>query len=1142
MKLSTKTLLATLLLAFAAPNLSFAQGDTTWAQTLEFTDITKRRGWYILPQDTGHYEKILMYYTLKCDPQTTQDNFNCGEWDYTTYTNLYNYENADQPYYIINGSAWDTINYTVNPTYTLYQSWQYNIVYDATISEMDYIIGAGAATENTTFQTANATGKAQYLYKASELTATTLGAGTIDKIKIDIASLGSDINHLMIRMKNSTLDSLSADNYENSGFTTVYDYNTAFASTGAQTINFTTPFTWDGASNVVIEFAFTNNSTGTDHVLNAETTSYTSAVYNTIDDGYLSFEQPDYVDVPASAFAPIDSFITVSFWCYGDPDVMPANSYAFEGRDSSGYRVINAHLPWSNSRVYWDAGNSGTNSYDRIDQAANTADFEGQWNHWAFTKNVATGNMDMYLNGQPWLNGTAKTRTMEGITSFKIAGRANDDGQWDGFMNDFRVFNVALDATTIQEWMYKDLDASHPNYANLAAYFNFNDMNGLTAADDQGNDGTLMGTPGWNYIEGPDHYRNLMHSYDRPNMTFVQGSYTTHLDSMMVVDSVMNPPATIVEYSHGIDLNVSGVSRTPVDTLIGWESGWMYTYNENGMAVDSTFVNYDTQLYNTFESTTFQIQNYVTPYGIGFDLGPNGFRWVYDVTDYWPVLHDTIDISAGNQQELIDLKFVFISGTPPRDVIDAEVIWNGDYGHANIVNDVQLPAVDVDLNPTATNFTVRTRSTGHGFGSGENCAEFCPKLHHLEVDGIQQFQWMNWKECADNPLGTQGGSWLYDRAGWCPGTFADTYNHDITPFVTPGSTVSLDYGMQSWSPPGNGEGNYRIAMQLFSYGPINHTLDAAIDDIISPNNWEYHQRMNPVCANAVVRIKNNGATTLTSADIVYGVTTGNMQTFNWTGSLDFLETAEVTLPMNGLQNWLGTNGNEHEFSITIQNPNGGQDEYSYNDQMTTTFVSPPVYDPTFVFWFKANGAAAETEYYIKDDQGNIVESRTSANMTNYALYRDTIVLTPGCYTLEVLDSDDDGMSFPFNSDGGGWLRFRTLTGGILIDFEPDFGRSIIHHFTVGVEVGVEEQEFNTFFNVYPNPSTDIFNIEIDGFEGNEFTLELLDAQGRLLYSETFANTQEYMLRNLNLSDYADGIYHLRINDGEQFNYKKITKH
>ena len=73
---------------------------------------------------------------------------------------------------------------------------------------------------------------------------------------------------------------------------------------------------------------------------------------------------------------------------------MPFNSYIFEGRDINGYRVVNCHLPWSNSRVYWDAGNSNTSSYDRVDQAANAADFSGQWNHWAFTKDVSSGTMN----------------------------------------------------------------------------------------------------------------------------------------------------------------------------------------------------------------------------------------------------------------------------------------------------------------------------------------------------------------------------------------------------------------------------------------------------------------------------------------------------------------------------------------------------------------------------------------------------------------------------------------------------------------------------------------------------------------------------------------------------------------------------
>jgi hypothetical protein len=32
-----------------------------------------------------------MYYKLKCSPLTTWDQYNCGEWDYLTYTRVFDH-------------------------------------------------------------------------------------------------------------------------------------------------------------------------------------------------------------------------------------------------------------------------------------------------------------------------------------------------------------------------------------------------------------------------------------------------------------------------------------------------------------------------------------------------------------------------------------------------------------------------------------------------------------------------------------------------------------------------------------------------------------------------------------------------------------------------------------------------------------------------------------------------------------------------------------------------------------------------------------------------------------------------------------------------------------------------------------------
>ena len=71
-----------------------------------------------------------------------------------------------------------------------------------------------------------------------------------------------------------------------------------------------------------------------------------------------------------------------------------------------------------------------------------------------------------------------------------------------------------------------------------------------------------------------------------------------------------------------------------------------------------------------------EIARYITPYGIQFDLGPNGFSWIYDVTDYQDYLRDVVDLAAHNTQELLDLSFAFIEGIPPRDVHKREPIWS----------------------------------------------------------------------------------------------------------------------------------------------------------------------------------------------------------------------------------------------------------------------------------------------------------------------------------------------------------------------------------------------------------------------------------------------------------------------------------
>ena len=56
----------------------------------------------------------------------------------------------------------------------------------------------------------------------------------------------------------------------------------------------------------------------------------------------------------------------------------------------------------------------------------------------------------------------------------------------------------------------------------------------------------------------------------------------------------------------------------------------------------------------------------MTPYGIGLDFGMEGKTWVFDVTDFGPILKGEKRIlmdKGGQWQEDIDIRFEYIEGT-----------------------------------------------------------------------------------------------------------------------------------------------------------------------------------------------------------------------------------------------------------------------------------------------------------------------------------------------------------------------------------------------------------------------------------------------------------------------------------------------
>ncbi|WP_146459747.1 LamG-like jellyroll fold domain-containing protein, partial [Rubripirellula tenax] len=163
--------------------------------------------------------------------------------------------------------------------------------------------------------------------------------------------------------------------------------------------------------------------------------------------GAIEFNADGNIAVPAATFDTIDQQVTFAFWVYGG-DTQPTNDSILYGVNSSGGRAFNVHMSFSNSRVYWDAGNDS--GYDRINNAiTDPLIHKNSWHHWAFTKNATTGEMNIYLDGVSWASGTGKTKAMSGITSFVLGSHTNGSEGYDGRLDDVRIYDTALTAAEV---------------------------------------------------------------------------------------------------------------------------------------------------------------------------------------------------------------------------------------------------------------------------------------------------------------------------------------------------------------------------------------------------------------------------------------------------------------------------------------------------------------------------------------------------------------------------------------------------------------------------------------------------------------------------------------------------------------------
>ncbi|QQS67739.1 MAG: T9SS type A sorting domain-containing protein [Chlorobiota bacterium] len=570
------------------------------------------------------------------------------------------------------------------------------------------------------------------------------------------------------------------------------------------------------------------------------------------------------------------------------------------------------------------------------------------------------------------------------------------------------------------------------------------------------------------------------------------------------------------------------------------------------------------------ENVNWEIGRFITPYGNYWKKG-NAFKhgWYYDFTDFALLLHDSVEIiyqhsgyeAKDDRGWKINLTFYCIEGTPIRTPISiTNSGYTGfSYGDPNKSMDSILPEKNIKLQPETNSLRLLVTQTGHGNDKPDGCGEFCGKLRTILFDKKKINDRFIWRECGFNPLFPQAGTWLYDRANWCPGASVPADVVDVMN-LKGGTEHSYDVDMEKYVSTAS-TGNYDFSLFLIEYSRPLSNVDASIEAIVAPSKEYEYLRQNPICGNPTIIIKNNGNENLTYVNVKYGLKGIRKASFKWKGNLKFGEsdTVKLTEPFSWASNirvfeveLVSVNNPKNDQNLSINPDSSIVDEYLKDNVMTSTFDETPVLPGKIIILLKTNNAATENYYYIRDAvSGEILFEKN--NLENVTTYRDTIDLPSGkCYNFEFYDDGPPPSNFPLNkdglswwantNDGAGYVRILSKDNKTIKNFQADFGTKFFYQFTTNVSLDVKDfpVEKNKFLYVFPNPSSDKFNIEYFLNDSKGGNLEVFDLVGNKVFSQTLIEDDKTI--EINLSSLIKGNYILKVkpNNGTEEITKKIV--
>jgi hypothetical protein len=573
----------------------------------------------------------------------------------------------------------------------------------------------------------------------------------------------------------------------------------------------------------------------------------------------------------------------------------------------------------------------------------------------------------------------------------------------------------------------------------------------------------------------------------------------------------------------------------------------------------------------TSNGDTIELNRLITPYATA-GWPRFGSAWaqpyVFDVTDYASLLKDSATVrifySGYSGGFTADIKFAFIEGIPDRNVVGLNKLYDFSHQYGNPSNPMNsaLTTANFVAPPNTESAVLHYIVTGHGSDDNQ-CCEFDSHSYKVNLNGTSIAQHSVWRDnCAMNELYPQGGTWLYNRANWCPGAAVLPVDHLLT-----GVSANSNYNINIQYEPYTGSGSfgsYTSSATVFYYAGLNKNLDASLENIISPTNNPNYYRENPSGNKPKVWVHNAGSTTITSIDFKYSIEDSSEHTYTWTGNIASLSDTAIELPeMNELSNMAIANlSGTYQFNVEIVQVNGQTDQDPTNNKISSQFNLTPLWPSDVIIRMKTSNLAIQNgnvvignpnqKWEITNMNGALIASRNNTNSGTQ--YSDTVsFFTPGLYQFKL--TTDNGMGlhwWPYDGQSGvigGALTVKKMTGPTIpmknysYSGTPhdDWGDEYIFFFAVNGTsqfAGIKKDPINMpqySLNIYPNPAQDVLNVNFNQKNENSFDVSLMNALGQNVY---FAHCTGELIQ-IQTNNLINGVYFLTVGNNENVQTRKV---